>query len=307
MLQSTDSLERFARAIAADRHFDTAAISYIESYVAWRRSLGGFNKVISSNARRRILRSILCLHFGNVTDNPDEGATFERLLSRSNVRNDQGVDGCGPRVLRTVISLAQRSGHLTVSPGWYDRRLKILRPTDKWVAEEADRHEVALASLGLLAQDRTRFAARPRGAALVGRLAVVSGRNDQAVGVSLGEPDAEMRALVALDGGHATAFAVADAWIRGKRLPSHKEIGASFRLSASQARKILRLAADRSLVAFDREGKIGDASGLAAACRNLVAHEFALYARGVAPFETAPAEPLVALGFVAERQAEHAH
>ncbi len=307
MPQSTESYERFARAIATDRNFDAAAATFIESYVAWRRTRGGFNKVISSSARRRIMRSILSLHYGNVTDNPDEGATFERLLSRSNANADCGVEGCGPRVLRTVISLAQRTGHLTVSQGWYDRRLKILRPTEKWIAEEAERHEVALASLDLLQQERSRFAARPRGAALVGRLAVASGRHDRAVGVMLGEPDAPMRLLGALDGGLATAFAIAEAWIRGKRLPSHKEIGASFRLSASQARKILRLAADNALVSFDRDGKIDDAAGLAAACRNLVAHEFALYARCVAPFEAAPEETLVALAFTPEFRPEHAH
>ena len=307
MPQSTPTFDLFARSIAADRNFDAAATGYIETFVSWRRALAGFNKVISSNARRRIMRSILSLHFGNVTDNPDDGATFERLLSRSNPGAGDGVDGCGPRVLRTVISLAQRSGHLSVGQGWYDRRLKILRPTDKWIAEEAERHEVALASLGLLMHDRSHFAARPRGAALVGRLAVVAGRGERAIGVSLGEPDASMRAVVALDGGLATAFSVADAWIRGKRLPSHKEIGANFRLSASQARKILRLAADHGLVTFDREGKVGDASGLATACRNLVAGEFAIYLRCVAPFETAP-EPLMANAFLAgSRPSEHAH
>ncbi len=307
MPPSTDSAERLARSIAADSHFDTAVASFIESYVGWRRTMGGYNKVISSNARRRVMRNILRLHFGNVTDNPDDGATFERLLGRSDACVDDSAGGCGPRVLRTVISLAQRSGHLTVSQGWYDRRLKILRPTEKWIAEEAERHEIALASLGLLAQDRPRFGTRPRGAALIGRLAVVAGRNEKAVGVSLGEPDDPISALGALDGGLATVFAVAEAWIRGARLPSHKELGAAFRLSASQARKILRLAADRGLVGFDREGKIDDASRLAAACRRLVAHEFALYARCVTPFEVAPTEPVVAQAFATMRQTEHVH
>lgn len=308
MRKSTDSLDRYARAIAADRNFDAAATSYIEAFVNWRRTLGGFNKVISSGARRRILKSILYLHFSNATDNPDDGATFERLLNQSNPQEGEGRDNCGPRVLRTVISLAQRSGHLAVTQGWYDRRLKILRPTDMWIAQEGERHETALASLALLAQDRSRFAARPRGAALVGRLAMIGcGCGDWAAGVTLGEPDGALRAICALDGGMATAFAVTDAWIRGKRVPSHKEIGASFRLSASQARKILRLAADHSLVGFDRDGKICDASGLAAASRRLVAHEFGLYARSVAPFETGVAEPIVAPAFMAERSPEHAH
>jgi hypothetical protein len=306
MTKPTVSFDRFAGAIAADRNFDAAATSYVESFVSWRRHLGGFNKVISSNARRRITKNILRLHFGNATDNPDDGATFERLLAHSNGHAVEG-ENCGPRVLRTVIALAHRSGCLTISPGWYDRRLKILRPTEKWIGQEAERHEVALASLGLLAQDRSRFATRPSGAALVGRLAVASGRLDQAVGVTLGEPDESLRAVVALDGGLATIFAVADAWMRGKRLPSHKEIGASYRLSASQARKILRLAADHALIGFDREGKISDGSGLAAAVRRLVAHEFALYARCVTPVETAAAEALPAAAVIAERRPAHAH
>jgi len=307
MRKSTDSLDRYARAIAADRNFDAAATSYIEAFVNWRRTLGGFNKVISSGARRRILKSILYLHFSNATDNPDDGATFERLLNQSNPQEGEGRENCGPRVLRTVISLAERSGRLAVSQGWYDRRLKILRPTDMWIAQEGERHEAALASLALLAQDRSRFATRPRGAALVARLAIGYAGGDWVTGVTLGEPDGALRAVCALDGGLATVFAVTDAWIRGKRAPSHKEIGANFRLSASQARKILRLAADHSLVVFDREGKISDASGLASACRRLVAHEFALYARSITPFEAVVAEPIVAPAFLAERSAEHAH
>lgn len=304
MLKSPDSLDRFARAIAADRNFDAAAASYLEAFVTWRRGLGGFNKVVASGARRRIMKTILRLHFSNATDNPDDGATFERLLNHSNLN---GCENCGPRVLRTVISLAQRSGHICVQQGWYDRRLKILRPTEKWIEQEADRHEVALASLSLLAHDRSRFAMRPHGADLVGRLAIAGGHHDGAAGVTLGEPDGVIRALAALDGGLATSFAVADAWVRGKRIPSHKEIGASFRLSASQARKILRLAADHGAIGFDRDGKINDASGLAAASRRLVAQEFALYARCVAPFDTAPSETVVAPAFAPERRPEHAH
>ena len=307
MRKATDSLDRYARAIGADHNFDAAATSHIEAFVNWRRTLGGFNKVISSGARRRILKSILYLHFCNATDNPDDGATFERLLSQSNLQYGEGSENCGPRVLRTVISLAQRSGHLAVSQGWYDRRLKILRPTEMWIAQEGERHEVALASMAALAQDRSRFTARPHGPALVGRLALGYDRGERAVGVALGEPDGAMRALSALDGGTATVFAVADAWMRGKRVPSHKEIGASFRLSASQARKILRLAADHSLIVFDRDGKISDASGLATACKRLVAHEFALYAVSIAPFEVNAAEPMVAPAFMAERRPEHAH
>ena len=305
MSKTIDLIDRFARNIEADPLFEAAATSYIESYVVWRKGLNGFNKVISSNARRRVMKNILALHFGNATDNPDEGATFERLLSLCNPNGD-AKEHCGPRVLRTVINLAERSGHIAVAPGWYDRRLKMLRPTDKWIAEEAERHEAALLSLSQLKQDRARFAIFPRGAALVGRLAMNCARMEQAIGVTLGEPDEPMRAVASLDGGLATAFAVSDAWTRGKRLPSHKEIGACFRLSASQARKILKMACDHGLVNFDADGKIADASGLNTACRRLVAHEFALYARFAAPFEVTPVEPILA-PLLAERQPQHAY
>jgi len=170
MINPAEVTDRFACAIAADPHFDAAVVSYVDSMVAWRRGLGGFNKVVSCGARQRIMKSVLRLHYGNATDNPDDGATFERLLALANPSD--GEETCGPRVLRTVISLAQRTGHLYVSKGWFDRRLKILRPTEKWIAQEAERHEAALSSLQLLEQDRSRYLTPPRGAGLVARLQI---------------------------------------------------------------------------------------------------------------------------------------
>jgi hypothetical protein len=304
MLHLAEVNDRFASAIAADPNFDHAVVSYIESLVAWRRGLGGFNKVVSCGARQRIMKSVLRLHYGNATDNPDDGATFERLLALANPVD--GSDTCGPRVLRTVIALAQRTGHLHVSKGWFDRRLKILRPSEKWVAQEAERHEAALQSLQLLVLDRSRHFSPPRGAALVARLATAS-QFDDACGVTLGTPDAGLRAVCALDGGLATAFAVTDAFLRDRRIPSHKEIGASFRLSASQARKILRLAADHDLVVFDRLGKITDASGLVRESRRLIAHELAIYARCVAPARQPSAEIPLAIVAPALTKAAHAN
>ena len=278
MPSSAEVNDRFAGAIAVDKHFDAAVVSYVEALVAWRRGLGGYNKVVACGARQRIMKSVLRLHFSNATENPDDGATFERLLALANPKDCD--ENCGPRVLRTVIGLAQRTGHLQVSQGWFDRRLKILRPTDKWIAQEADRHDAALKSLRLLANERTRRLSAPHGAALVARLATAA-QFDSALGLTLGTPDGGLRAILALDGGLATALAVADAFLRDKRIPSHKEIGASFRLSASQARKILRIGADHDLIGFDRNGKIADATGLVAQCRRLIAHELALYARAV--------------------------
>ena len=298
MLNPAEVTDRFACAIAADPHFDAAVVSYVDSMVAWRRGLGGFNKVVSCGARQRIMKSVLRLHYGNATDNPDDGATFERLLALANPSD--GEETCGPRVLRTVISLAQRTGHLYVSKGWFDRRLKILRPTEKWIAQEAERHEAALSSLQLLAQDRSRYLTPPRGAGLVARLATAP-QFDLACGLTLGTPDGGLRAVAALDGGLATAFAVADAFLRDKRIPSHKEIGVSFRLSASQARKILRLAADHGLV------KIADASGLLAESRRLISHELSLYARCVAPSRPKEAQIVMPMVALAQKSEEHAN
>jgi hypothetical protein len=280
-----ESLCLTANAIAADRNFGGAVTSYLEAFVTWHRSLGNFNRLVSSIPRRRIMQRILCRHFGEVAGNPDNGATFERLLNEV-IRERT----CGHRMLRTTIGLARRSGHLSVSRGACDGRLRILHPTDKWIAGEIERHEVALASLSLLAQHRFCFTGRLRGVALVSRLAVASGYGGQAVGTVLGEPDGVLRSVAALDGGLVTSFAIADAWIRGKRIPSTREIGASFKLSPSQALKIVRLAADHALVTFDNTGKIADASQLAAEGRRLVANELALYARYLGPVDTGLAE-----------------
>lgn len=304
MLKPADVSDRLALSLASDPNFDAAVISYVEAMVTWRRGLGGYNKVVSCGARQRIMKSVLRLHFGNTSENPDDGATFERLLTLANPNDDEAA--CGPRVLRTVIALAQRTGHLHVSKGWFDRRLKILRPTDKWIAQETDRHEAALASLRLLVQDRMRYLNPPRGAALVVRLANAT-QFEQACGLTLGTPDGGLRAIAALDGGLATALAVADAFLRDKRIPSHKEVGASFRLSASQARKILRLGADHGLVTFDRLGKIAEASGLLAECRRLIAHELALYARCVAPARAQEAQMVLPVVAPALKSAEHAN
>lgn len=269
-----ESLRATANAIAADRNFSGAVTSYLEAFVVWHRSLGGFNRLISSIPRRRIMKSILCLHFGDVAGAPDSAATFERVLNE--VTRDKT---CGPRMLRTIIGRAQYSGHLTVSRGLCDRRLKLLHPTDKWIAKEIERDEVALASLSHLAQDRFHFAGRLRGVALLSRLAVACGRSGHLVGVALGEPDGALRAVAAHDGGLVTTFAIADAWTRGKRIPSTRGIGANFRLSPSQVQKIVRLAAEYGLLTFDSGGKIADPSQLAAEGRRLVANELAFYVR----------------------------
>jgi hypothetical protein len=97
-----ESLRLTANAVAADRNFGGAVTSYIEAFVTWHRSLGNFNRLVSSIPRRRIMKSILCLHFGDVAGNPDNGATFERLLDEV-VRERI----CGHRMLRTTIALAR--------------------------------------------------------------------------------------------------------------------------------------------------------------------------------------------------------
>jgi hypothetical protein len=286
-----ESLRLMANAIAADGNFGGAVTSYLQAFVTWHRSLGNFNRLVSSIPRRRIMKSILRLHFDDVAGNPDNGATFERVLNEV-IRERI----CGHRMLRTTIALAGRSGHLSARRGACDGRLRLLHPTDKWIAKEIERHEVALASLSLLAQYGFFFTGRLCGVALVSRLAVASGHSGDAVGTVLGEPDGLLRSVAALDGGLVTSFAIADAWIRGKRIPSTREIGASFMLSPSQALKIVRLAADHALVTFDNTGKIADASQLAAEGRRLVANELALYAHYVGPVDTGLVEkpPLAA-------------
>ncbi len=174
MPQTSDANDRFVRAIAADRNFDAAVTSYLEAFVAWRRGLGGFNKVISSGARRRIMKSILCLHFGNATENPDDGATFERLLNQSSQRG-------GVRTARSAHRhFAGQSLRAFAGAAWLVRPPAEDPSPDRQVDCAGSRAARGGACRASACWRRTArvLRLRPRGAALVGKLAVLAGRND---------------------------------------------------------------------------------------------------------------------------------
>ena len=101
----TDPLDAISEAIYNAKEFPHAASHYVSTALAWRKTLGAFNNVISTYARREIIRNILFLHYKNPHGNPDDGASFERLLNICLQR-----DLCGSRVLRTVLTLAKRYG-----------------------------------------------------------------------------------------------------------------------------------------------------------------------------------------------------
>jgi hypothetical protein len=205
------------------------------------------------------------------------GATFEGLLvHQSRSRKNPAY---GRAILRAVIQAGQRSGHLQVQQREEDRRIKIIYPTDTWISQEAERHEAALASLAFLQAHRSPFFAVQKGPELVERIAVTAAQTQDAVGVQLGEPDEPLAKIAACHGGLSTILAIADAWGRGRAAPSSRYLAASFRISGTQVRKILGLAAERGLIALEYGGKIRDATNLLLASRRLVAHEFSLYRR----------------------------
>lgn len=286
-----DSLGDIAVGIRHHEQFDKAMKMHVESTLRWRCGLRGFNKVISSHARNFVMNSILYLHYQARPDDPDAGATFERLLKYC---LDRGF--CGPRVLRTVLMLAETSGHLTVERGRFDRRLKIFRPTEKLLTQARDSVDRILDCIDLLVDERSPRVSSSSRDILVRRVISGAGRRYFEEGLAVAEHYEDLYALLRLDGGFATVVAVTDAQLRGSPLPAYKEISERFRLSASQSRKILKRAEDLGLVTFSRGGRLADASGLVRTFKWAVARELALYAKyalGLGTyFEQRPAERL---------------
>lgn len=154
------------------------------------------------------------------------------------------------------------------------------------MALEAKRHEVALTSLMLLTRNGSRFAAPPCGAALVGQFATAASLENGAAGIMLSGPDAAIRAIAEMGGGFVTVLSLADAWLRTAAIPTHMELAADFRISGTQACKIIRHAAEHQLVTVARNGKIVEASALVEASRRQIALEFARYAQDLRSYET---------------------
>lgn len=276
-----DPLARVANAIHEHPRFDDAVAHYVENILVWRHQLGGFNKIISSYARINIIGYVMFLHFANETGNPDNGATFERLASLCLMREQ-----CGPRVLRTVLVVANATGYLHTERGRFDRRLKLYQPTEKLMARIRQWCGHMLACFDFLV-DGQGFARRPSDEpGFVGRMMSTSGRAVVERGLLIGEHFEDLYPILCLDGGFATMIAVVGARLRGQPAPSHQEIGKRFRFSASQARKILKLAEERDLVAFSDEGRVADASGLVELCRRYIARELSMYAKYSLGLET---------------------
>jgi hypothetical protein len=269
-----DPLADLAGAIRAHPKFDEAALRYIEHLHTWRSDLGALNKIISSHARGQIIACVMYLHFNNETGNSDNGATFERVADLC-----LGRVPCGPKVLRTVLVVASLSGYLEIERGHTDRRLKLYRPTEKLLGHFRKLFGHKLACFDHLVEGRG-FARKlhfdPR---FVERLIATSGNAYFALGAQVGEKFPDLYPILCIDGGFGATISVVESQLRGRPAPSLNHIGQRFRVSPSQARKILKLAEERGLILFTADGRVADASGLVGLYKLYLAREFALYAK----------------------------
>jgi hypothetical protein len=271
---NSDPLGDVADAIHAHERFGDAVNCYLRNILAWRGELSAFNKATSSQARGNVIRYLMFLHFCNETRNSDNGATFERLANLCMPR-----ERCGPRVLRTVLVVASAAGYLHTERGRFDKRLKVYQPTEKLMARTRQLQSYILACLDILVEGQD-FARRPdRDPAFVKYLVSTSGRAFVEKRAVVGEHFDDLYPILCLDGGFATMMAVAGAHLAGQPAPSHQEIANRFLSSASQTRKILKLAHERELVGFSRDGRIADASRLVEVCKRYIARELSMYAK----------------------------
>jgi hypothetical protein len=291
MTEKPDPIQSLAEAITLHPRFEQAALYYFEDVLTWRRELGLLNRVISSYARNMVVAYVLFLTSANDSGRPEDGATFSRILSLCERRKD-----CGGRALRSFLLLAQMAGFLKIERGAGDGRVSAYVPTPKLLAETRQHHTAALGCYDILLAQPGFSAACVNEAGFLERLMRTSGKAAVVHDITFAEVHPPLLELLRLDGGYPCAAALTRAHMRDIPLPSTGIISRTYKISASQARNVIRAAEQRGLVEFNASGDLIGAEPLAKMCKNLLARELALYAKYTLGLEDTFMRRLMAVG-----------
>jgi hypothetical protein len=269
-----DPLHATMHGILAHPACDAAVLHYLDRTLAWRRQMGLFNRVANS-AGLYAIGYVLFLHFGNRNGPPEQGATFSRLLAISESRGN-----CGPRALRTILTLAHVMGFLEVTRARGDRRIQIYTPTEKLVAQTRGQNATTCECLDMLVPDAD-FARQERSGPIefAANLYATGGKAFLDHDIKITEYFPDMDALIQMHAGCPTLLSVANAHMRGIACPSPSAIAKEFHVSASQVRTLQKAAADRGLLRISERGQVLDADLMVKQQNAMFAREMALYAK----------------------------
>lgn len=255
---SPEGLATLAAAIRGHPQYFTASRQYLSDFIAWRAGIGVVNKVISNLSRERILEHLLYLHFAGDAAERENGASFERLASLSESR-----DQIGARAVRTALRLAQIAGLVSPVRSRKDARLRIYLPTKPLVALTRDYSVLALQILDHFSP-RLHLAARMQDdPKAVTDMLVRVGATHLAAEPQPRAATNALTSLMRLEGGRSILAVVIDCHWRGVALPPSQELARRFYVSPSQSRAILKQAEAQGMIRTAARGQVLDAHVLA--------------------------------------------
>jgi hypothetical protein len=253
-----EGIGALAAAIRGHPQYLLASRRYMAEFVALRANIGVVNKVMSNLGRERIFEHLLYLHFAGDAVASNSGASFERLASLSESR-----DQIGARAVRTALRLAQTAGLVVPVRSRQDARLRIYEPTESLVALTRDYSVLAFQVLDRLSPE-LRLAAQMRdNLKSMTNLLVRMGAT-----YLVEEPRPHvatdvLTSLLRLEGGRTILAVVIDCHARELPLPTSQDFARRFYVSPSQSRAILKQAQTLGLIRTAARGQVLDAQPLA--------------------------------------------
>jgi hypothetical protein len=253
--------------------FEQMALHYLNDMLAWRREMGVFNRVASS-AGLYAIGYVLFLHFANRSGPPEQGATYSRILAICEARGT-----CGPRALRTILTMAHFMGYLNSARSSRDKRIQIYTPTEKLISQSRKQNATTCSCLDRLVPNANFVEQERTDRDFASHLYATGGKAFLDHGIQITEYFPDLDAIIQMHAGCPTLFSIVNAHMRAIPFPSAKAIAKEFHVSSSQVRAILKTAADRDLIVLSERGHVVTAEKMAEQQKGMIARELALYAK----------------------------
>ncbi len=251
-------LQELAAAIRAHPEFPDGVRRSVNELVKWRSQLGITNRAVSNLSRRSLVEHLLFLSATGRADDQSKGATFERLAAISEFR-----DGVGARAVRTALRLLQISGLIVSTRSRSDGRLRIYQPTPALLAQSRDYYSIVFGMFRCVAPGANIGSRLKADTQYLMEIFARAGEAFLAENFTLHPSPAALGEVLRLDGASAIlAFVVDRSW-SGRQMPTPSQLAPLFQVSGSQARVILKAAADKALIVLGPRGTLLDASALA--------------------------------------------
>jgi hypothetical protein len=200
---------------------------------------------------------LLFLTASRADDQPD-GATFERLVAISESR-----EGVGARAVRTALRLLQISGLIVSTRSRSDGRLRIYQPTQALLAQSRDYYSIVFGMFDALAPGANVSSRLKEDPHYLMEIFARAGEVFLAEDFILYPGPDALSEVLRLDGASAILALVVDCRWSGRQMPTPSQLAPLYQVSGSQARVILKAAADKTLIVLGPRGALLDASALA--------------------------------------------